>query len=251
MKIIIALVGYYSPHHIKYNEFADMIKYYHKQFSKYNLDYEIKVFTWSLDDSTKQKLEKIVELYTYKKNDDKYILNNISDLKKHNKESPRAKHNLKKIINSNINNIEKNLVLGGSFINVYNMIDLRKKCINELKIYPDSYIFLLRIDAKIEFNNITNWINKNYNVTKCHLARGKPRPWEKMPITDHNGITSYKNQKIIYDISESEISNIFKKVYSAEEFVYYQLINNNIKIIKHDVNLKESTLISYHNHPRV
>ena len=122
MKIIIALVGYYSPHHIEYNEFADMIKYYHKQFSKYNLDYEIKVFTWNLDDSIKQKLEKIVELYTYKKNDDKYILNNISDLKKHNKDSPRAKHNLIKIINSNISNIEKNLVLGGSFINIYNMI---------------------------------------------------------------------------------------------------------------------------------
>lgn len=73
----------------------------------------------------------------------------------------------------------------------------------------------------------------------------------KNPITDHNGISIYKYLKLIYDINNKTISNIFENTSSAEEFVYYQLQKHKINIIKHDINTTKSFLISKHNHPRI
>lgn len=247
---VVALVGKTLLEHIKIDELQNNINTYIEQFKKYNMICKVIIFTWEDEEIyTTLKTLKNCEIFFYKEKDINYIINNINDIKHKNQNSPRKKELI--INNLSNNKIEQNLQLGGAFINIFHMWCLKKYCINYLQKYKNSYIFLIRLDTMVDFGDINNWINDNYNTNYQHLARGKPRNWEYKPVSDHVSGAYFNIHKLIYDISEEELSKNMSQVYSAENLLFYQLNKNKINIIKHKLDLEKSYIISKYNHPRV
>lgn len=247
---IVALVGKTLLEHMKINELQNNIDSYIEQFKKYNMTCKVIIFTWE-DENIYIPLKtlKNCEIVFYKEKDMNYIINNFSDIKHKNPNSPRKKDIL--INNLHKDSIQLNLQLGGSFISICHMWCLKKYCINYLKKYENAYVFLIRLDTIVDFGDINNWINDSYNANFQHLSRGKPRNWEYNPVSDHIGGAYYKTHKLIYDISEKELSQSMSEVYSAENLLFYHINKNKINIIKHKLDLSKSYVISHHNHPRI
>ncbi len=247
---IVALVGKTLLKHMKINELQNNIDSYIEQFKKYNMICKVIIFTWAEEDIyVPLQTLKNCEIIFYKEIDMNYIINNISDCKHHNPNSPRKKEII--INNLHKDSVQLNLQLGGTFIGLFNMWSLKKYCINYLKKYENAYVFLIRLDSIVDFGDINNWINDDYNANFQHLSRGKPRNWEYNPVSDHVGGAYYKTLKLIYDISEKELSQSMSEIYSAENLLFNHINKNKIKIRKHKLDLSKSFIISYHNHPRI
>lgn len=247
---IVALVGKTLLEHMKINELQNNIDSYNEQFKKYNMNCKVIIFTWEEESIyIPLKTLKNCEIVFYKEIDINYIINNINDFRHINPNSPRKKEIL--INNLHKNSIQLNLQLGGSFINIFRMWCLKKYCINYLKKYEKAYIFLIRLDSIVDFGDINNWINDSYNVNYQHLSRGEPRDHEYNPVSDHVGGAYYKTYKLIYDISEKELSQSMSEVYSAENLLFYHINKNKINIVKHKLDLSKSYVISSNNHPRI
>lgn len=241
MKISIALVGNYLPHRIEYNMFENNINFLKEQFKDY--DFEIYIFIWKLHDNELiNKISKLAKLYMNDSLDPSVIANNISCFK-------NCKHDK----SFNLDYINKHgTPLGGSYINIYNMYYLRKIALQKLKDISD-YTFLLRVDLRIDFINIEDWISNNMyhtikyrawrNIAEClnHNLYG----CEHIPISDHCSIGETQLLLKFYNMDDNEINNLFQISQSAEDSILNRLRQLNIKFNKHsNPNVDKMWLIS-------
>ena len=227
MKINICLVGNYIEKHIKFNEFKNLVEHYKNIFKNY--DFHIYIVIWdTINLELKEKLEEMGKLYIFKMPDIKKILNT-------NTWSGSNNNKLLKQINDN-----KGEIWGANIYNIYSMFNLRKKAMNIVfNDNPNSYTFLIRVDMRMSFNNINNWISKNtYNVNyfRCWREIGKTHRLfntKHHPISDQTSVGETSLIYNFYNITDIELSNLFNISHNGESTVFNRLKQLNLHTLKH------------------
>jgi hypothetical protein len=236
MKIVLAFVGRYASKEVSIDntDFTELIKFYKKQFIKYDVD--IKLFTWNTD----VEIPNVIEIHKYDEPNIEYIIQNINNFKNKGKDL-------------HIN--EKRFIYGASFINIYRMFILRKYAMEYIhEHYKDSYVFLLRPDNHLDFGNLKQWIKPNEYVTYLRRAwRTKYYPhvlkhdlYNKphVPITD---LISVGDSKLLYDfynMDNNNINKLFSVSASAESSIFNRLHDLKIQHRAVDIDCKNNYLIS-------
>ena len=217
MKINLCLVGNYIEKHINFNEFKNLVEHYKNTLKNY--DFNIYIVIWdTISLELKEKIEKMGKLFMFKMPELKKILNS-------NTWSVSNNDKVLKQINDN-----KGEIWGANIYNIYSMFNLRKKAMDIVyNDNPNSYTFLIRVDMSMSFNNIKNWISKNtYNVNYYRCWREKCKTHklfntQHRPVSDQTSIGETSLIYNFYNMTDSELSNLFKISRNGETSVFNRL----------------------------
>jgi hypothetical protein len=237
MKIILAFVGRYSSKEcvIYDKDFIELIDFYKKQFINY--DVEFKLYTWDKNIN----VNNYIEVHKFNEPSSELIMKNVTNFNNQSKDKWKTTY--------------KDIDTAASFINIYRMFIIRKYAMEHIyKNYKDSYVFLLRPDAYLNFGDLKQWIKTDCYVTHLKRAwRNKYHPEhlkhdlynkKHVPITDQISIGECKILYNFYNMNDTTINELFMISHNVEQSIFNRLKQLNIINYNVDIDCKDNYLIS-------